>query len=1085
MILRFSILMIGFHFLLINISFCEDWPTYMHDNARSGVTGESVTVPMKETWVFQSAHKPQPAWPAPAKRDYWHHQRKLRPLVTFDRAFHPVIAGDALFFGSSADDQLYCLDSATGKIRWTFFTEGPIRLAPTVYRQKVYFGSDDGWIYCLDTITGKLLWKHHPAPEDRRLPGNGRMISLFPIRSGVLVDHGIAYCFAGLFPMQGVYRCALDAEDGSIIWNERVEELSPQGYLIASPKRLFVPTGRTSPAVFDRESGSFQGTFETYGGAYTLLTGDAVISGPGRRIGKLSLTDSESKERFASFDGLRIIVHNGIAYMLSERQLAALDRNRYLELARQRHSVNKKRGEIETKIKSLAGNPEKEKRRQLIEEIEAAQKQLEHLTQSMEDCYLWKRDCTFPYAMILANDTLFVGGEDMIAAFRAYNGAELWTAGVSGRAYGLAVANERLYVSTDQGMVYCFSERSVPRRGFVRPVLDRQPYPPDKDSEKYKKTVSAILQQSERGQGYCLILDSGEGRLAYELAKQTDWQIIGLEDDANQVRSARKKLNAARLYGNRISIHEGSLADIHYVSYFANQILSDQTLRTGQFPSPSPEISRLLKPNGGILAIGRFQNASNQQLEHHELETWIRKTTIPYATLDRQNGVWINAQREKLSGEGEWTHLYANPANTACSQDTIQGRVGIQWFGKPGPRNIIDRHHRPMSPLFKDGRLFISANDRIITTDAYNGTRLWEVEVPFSRRIGALKDCGYMVVDNDYLYVTQEDQCHAFRVEDGQEEVTLSAPQIDTDIRKDWGYIASVEDQIFGSCTKAGASFYELSEETCGMLEGDFREMILCDYLFSLHRKTGEQLWLYKNGVIFNNTIAIGDEKLFLVESRNETTTGDFDGRISPAKFCGSETYLIALDLKSGDILWEQPFLFPFEHIMFLSYSNDTLLSTGTYNQGQHVHYGLFAFDAATGELKWKTNYQGDQIGGTHGEQWQHPVIIEDTIYSRPYAFDLLTGEQKNYTLIRGGGGCGGLSASANYLFGRGSNPRFYPLQEGVESGTPLTLVNRPGCWINIIPAGGLILLPESSSGCTCAYPMQLSIAFSMDHANR
>ena len=36
----------------------------------------------------------------------------------------------------------------------------------------------------------------------------------------------------------------------------------------------------------------------------------------------------------------------------------------------------------------------------------------------------------------------------------------------------------------------------------------------------------------------------------------------------------------------------------------------------------------------------------------------------------------------------------------------------------------------------------------------------------------------------------------------------------------------------------------------------------------------------------------------------------------------------------------------------------------------------------------------------------------------------------------------------------------------------------RPGCWINIIPAGGMVLIPEASSGCTCGYPMQTSVGY-------
>jgi hypothetical protein len=36
----------------------------------------------------------------------------------------------------------------------------------------------------------------------------------------------------------------------------------------------------------------------------------------------------------------------------------------------------------------------------------------------------------------------------------------------------------------------------------------------------------------------------------------------------------------------------------------------------------------------------------------------------------------------------------------------------------------------------------------------------------------------------------------------------------------------------------------------------------------------------------------------------------------------------------------------------------------------------------------------------------------------------------------------------------------------------------RPGCWINMVPAGGLLNIPEYSSGCTCGYSIQTSLSF-------
>ncbi|MCA9444531.1 MAG: PQQ-like beta-propeller repeat protein, partial [Candidatus Omnitrophica bacterium] len=143
---------------------------------------------------------------------------------------------DSVYFGSSSDDKVYCLDSKTGEERWAYYTDGPVRLAPTLNNGKVYVGSDDGNAYCLSAKDGSLIWKYQAAPENYRLSGNGRVVSKWPVRTGVLIRDGIAYFGAGLFKWEGVYLCALDAETGEEIWKNKVENLTPQGYLLASPE---------------------------------------------------------------------------------------------------------------------------------------------------------------------------------------------------------------------------------------------------------------------------------------------------------------------------------------------------------------------------------------------------------------------------------------------------------------------------------------------------------------------------------------------------------------------------------------------------------------------------------------------------------------------------------------------------------------------------------------------------------------------------------------------------------------------------------------------------------------------------------
>ena len=83
------------------------------------------------------------------------------------------------------------------------------------------------------------------------------MISMWPVRTSVLVDAGQAIFCAGVFPYEGIYVCALNAADGSVIWKndtigDRAHELdfngiSPHGYLVASESTVYVPSGRAMP----------------------------------------------------------------------------------------------------------------------------------------------------------------------------------------------------------------------------------------------------------------------------------------------------------------------------------------------------------------------------------------------------------------------------------------------------------------------------------------------------------------------------------------------------------------------------------------------------------------------------------------------------------------------------------------------------------------------------------------------------------------------------------------------------------------------------------------------------------------------
>jgi len=191
--------------------------------------------------------------------------------LQFDAGYEPVVVGKTLLVGSPRDDSLTALHTETGKQMWRFRTDGPVRFAPVARQDRVFLGSDDGYVYCLRTGTGELLWKYRPVSSNRKVLGNGRMISAWPVRGGPVLANGVLYAAAGTWPFEGIFVFALDAQTGREIWvNDRSGSLylghphgawsfggpTLQGYLVVHGNELVVPNGTGgAPAFFDLETG--------------------------------------------------------------------------------------------------------------------------------------------------------------------------------------------------------------------------------------------------------------------------------------------------------------------------------------------------------------------------------------------------------------------------------------------------------------------------------------------------------------------------------------------------------------------------------------------------------------------------------------------------------------------------------------------------------------------------------------------------------------------------------------------------------------------------------------------------------------
>ncbi|NLS94104.1 MAG: PQQ-binding-like beta-propeller repeat protein [Planctomycetaceae bacterium] len=1053
--------------LLASTAIASDWPTAGSDIRRSNVSDEILDLPLAECWRHQPVHAPKPAWPeAPAKQDVYRKVYGLSPTVTFDRAFQPVVAGRRLYYGSSADDAVRCLDAATGEFLWGYGTEGPIRLAPTIHEGKVYFGSDDGCVYCLDAEDGKLLWKHRPVEPDRRLPGNGRIISLWPVRSGVLVDGGIAYFTAGLFPSQGAWLCAVEADSGRPVWKQQVD-ISPQGYLLASSNRLFVPTGRTTPHIYLREDGqqvaAFPGGgeqragFPQGGGSYALIVDDVLVHAGGEKRG-LEFTATENREKIITSPGIRLVARGDTAYILDMDRLKAIHRARYIELLR-----------LESKK----------------EKTPADTQRIAHLRGPEKPAVLWDVPCAAPYAMVLTGNHVVCGGDESVVAFNAETGKQAWQVPVEGKAYSLATASKCLYAGTDRGTIYCFGNEAA---GNPHPYKT----PSTEGPLDSNLIVHMALMSCGTDAGYCLALGRESLGLAEEALKSSRMNVICVLSDEEQAATCRRsKTENPTSSSDRITYHAGSLQNLPFQSNTFNLILIETGPGSQEPPTPASEIMRLLRPNGGTLCLGASETGKTRETRIRETETRFEhwgSGIIPGLVLSTHEFAlrgW--ARRGPLEAAGEWTHFYADPGNSACSGDSLPfGPVDIQWFGRPGPRRMVDRHEKNMAPLYKDGRMFVTGDNYVVAVDAYNGTVLWERDLPESIRLGAFKNCGSMAVGNAFLYIASADTCLALDVETGETAQTFTALTTSDNKLGEWGYVATVDGLLLGTTAKPGANWRIQDVDTQTLIWRDEQPVVTSDVLFAVDPRTGKNAWTYRpeGGVIVNPTLAAGGGRVYSVESANPETFAVPDGRIKLDALFDQGARLVALNLQTGKPAWQTPVdLSRLEHVVFMSHADDTLVISGTRNvqvEGSdkpRVRYDLWAFDALGGNPLWnstQTPVPDHILQGPHGEQVQHSAIVSGVIYNTGFALHLRTGEPYEGWKWQKSDKCGTLSASASCIFSRFVTPRMFSIESGEY--LPLTSVTRPGCWINILPAGGLILIPEASAGCTCYYPIQTSV---------
>lgn len=980
---------------------------YRANAARTGFTPEALEEKLHLNWTYQALHRPQPAWP-----------RNNR--VFYDRVYRTVICEGTVYFGGSVDGKVYALDLQTGEPKWVFYTEGPVRLAPAVWKRTVFVTSDDGHLYALSASDGTLKWKHRGGPSDSLILGNGHMISKWPARGGAVVLNDTVYYGAGLWPSEGFFLYALDADTGKLIWKNddsgglyiknphgalAKSGVASQGHLAATEDLLFVPTGRAVPACFDRKTGQYKyfhlsryGSMGPSGGDQVMVAGDKLVVN-----GRL----------FNTHDGISPMHSGGLGRKVS---IYPTDTHGLFTFA------HPEKGFVSS------GNSKQRNRsitlHQLTEKAKVLRKGKAIKYQALET--VWSvEEASLPSACLIGSgDRLISGGKDSVQMIDFDTQKIVWSAEVSGTVFGLAVADGRLLASTDRGTLYCFgAERTTPRA--IKPAASA-PSP----GQSVVEAAREIVNKARIAKGYCLDLGCADGRLSYELARQTHLKVVAVANDPKSFERARAMLDAAGYLGSRVTLLKRDLKKTGLPDYFANLVISAQSLLQGK-PLPIAEAKRAQRPYGGVLCSGR----------RGDIRTAIRRG---------------------VEGAGKWTHQYADAANTLCSGDLlVKGDLSILWFADI-PFDLANRHGRSPAPLFDRGRLFYAGLNGLIAVDGYNGHEIWRYAIKGLLKsyhaedlMGASGTGGNSCLDDTSVYLRHENRCLRIDASSGKLIRTYELPEGEGEA---WGYIAYARGKLFGS-TADRSHVVAARWRDRGNMGMHFTES---KDLFAVDVKTGNRLWTYQaTHSIRHNAIAIGTAHAFLIDRPVALMDRRKKRGAKPLpKGAIHETgTLVALDSQTGEVAWRNDENI-YGTVLALSVDHKALLMSYQPQKWllpSEKGARMAVFDIRDGKRLWDKEMK----------YRTRPILNGRTIQTPSGAWDLLTGASVRGKFSRGFG-CGLLTSSRHMMLFRRGTLGYFNLQGAGE--VQYFGGMRPGCWINVIPAGGIVLAPNGSTGCTCNY---------------
>jgi len=580
----------------------------------------------------------------------------------------------------------------------------------------------------------------------------------------------------------------------------------------------------------------------------------------------------------------------------------------------------------------------------------------------------------------------------------------------------------------------------------------------------------------------------GTGRLAEELARQSDLHIIVVDPDKDKIEALRRSLDEAGLYGARIATHVGEPLSFQFPPYLASLIVSED-LRVAGFGAGKSFVEKIfypLRPYGGVACLPVPAD------KHDAFAKCVSEAGLENAEIDRIGDFALLTRVGALPGSADWTHNYADAANTCVSQDKlVKAPLGLLWFGGSSNMTILPRHGHGPSEQVVDGRLFIEGPNTMRAMDVYTGRVLWEVQLPgigtaydnTSHEPGASAVGSNYVSSSEAIYVAYGQSCLLLDPATGKKLSEFKLPaEPGAEDTPTWGHLAIWEDLLI-----AGSSPMIFDGEREIGLRDNW-DATCSKQLLAVNRHTGKVLWTFDSNLAFrHNAIAIGGGKVFCIDRLPDPVVERMNRR---GEIPEGTPKLICLDVHTGKVLWQTT-----KDVFgtWLGYSEeyDVLLQAGRPSRDMlpdEPGDRMIAYRGNDGRVLWDKPHKYSGPCLLHGDTiiTQCTDLLTNYPVGQVNACSLLTGElvmRKNpitgleapWQFARNYG-CNTVIASQHLITFRSAAAGYFDLTG--DSGTGNLGGFKSGCTSNLIVADGVLNAPDYTRTCTCSYQNQTSLAF-------